>query len=102
MTNHQHFLEFKHFTFYFAPNFGVNLKIVMPEKNSKTQFYFTIIVISGWKPQLLHATLHNQINSNQIKKMEFLHMLLIKIAKVVTQLQSSVVFQFLEEGVIKC
>ena len=38
----------------------------MPEKNSKTQFYFTIIVISGWKPQLLHGTLHNQIDSNQI------------------------------------
>ena len=37
-------------------------------KNSKTQFYFTIIVISGWKPQLLHGTLHNQIDPNQINK----------------------------------
>ena len=61
-------------------------------KNSKTQFYFTIIVISGWKPQLLHGTLHNQINLNQIKNIAFLHMLLLKIAKVVIQLQSSVVF----------
>ena len=43
----------------------------MPEKNSKTQFYFTIIVISAWKPQLLHGTLHNQIDSNQISKEEW-------------------------------